>query len=214
MRFSPFLSTTTLLALVVGFSGCDTKKPDASTKPEAAAAATQPDDADSVSALKKAGAGLKLNKAGSSVEVVDMQTAGGGNVELFKAAAKLPALRAIICTGPDVTDEAVAALKGHARLEKLSATDRSAIGDAGIEALTSVPNLMDLTLERSAIDRLHTIKWDLQEFAGQPVRFECVDGDDGNAYAWLAVTNFSFAGLNPSSVEGGVTRLAKLIDQF
>ena len=61
-------------------------------------------------------------------------------------------------------------------------------------------------------DRLHQIDWALTDFAGQPVRFECVDGDDGNAYAWLAVTNFSFAALNPSSVDGGVARLAKLLE--
>lgn len=140
-----------VLALAIGLVGCDTKQPTAAKKGEpAAAAAAQPDDAEAVAALKKAGATLKMNKAGA-VEQVDLQDAGGGNAQLMQAAAKLPSLRAIICTGPDVTSDAVSALKGHPRLEKLAATDRSAIGDAGIEALVSVPNLMDLTLERSEI---------------------------------------------------------------
>ena len=140
-----------MLSIAFGLSGCDTRPPAATKDAPPAAAAAKPDDANAVAALQKAGAKLRMSKAGSSVEQVDMQEAGGGNIELFKAAAKLPSLRAIICTGPDVTSEAVAVLKGHPRLEKLAATDRSAIGDAGIEALVSVPNLMDLTLERSEI---------------------------------------------------------------
>lgn len=141
-----------LLACSCIFVGCDGKKTEATKETEASAAvAAQPDDPEAVAALTAAKATLKMNKAGTAVEVVDMQSAGGGNVELFKAAAKLPSLRAIVCTGPDVTSEAVSQLKGHARLEKLAATDRSAIGDAGVEALLTVPNLMDLTLERSEI---------------------------------------------------------------
>lgn len=140
-----------VLALIANLGGCEAKRPDVAKKVEPAPAATQPDDAEAVASLEKAGVVLKKNKAGTAVEVIDMQSAGGGNVDLFKAAAKLPSLRAIICTGPDVNNEAVSALKGHARLEKLAATDRSAIGDAGVEALVTVPNLADLTLERSEI---------------------------------------------------------------
>lgn len=150
-KLHPASHAIVMLALIAGLGGCDTKKPDGAKKSEPAAEAAKPDDAEAVAALQKSGATLKMNKAGAAVELVDMQSGGGGNVELFKAAAKLPSLKTIICTGPDVTSEAVAELKGHARFEKLVATDRSAIGDAGIEALASVPNLMDLTLERSEI---------------------------------------------------------------
>ncbi len=63
-------------------------------------------------------------------------------------------------------------------------------------------------------DRMHKVQWSLAEFAGKDVRFECVDGDDGNAYAWLAVANFSEGSLNPSTVDGGVARLAKLLESI
>lgn len=63
-------------------------------------------------------------------------------------------------------------------------------------------------------DRLHEYEWALKDYVGQPVRIECVDGDDGNAYAWLAVANFSLPSLNPSSIDGGVARLVKLIESM
>ncbi len=149
-RFSAIQPAIAVLAVVLLASGCDTKRPQVANT-EAPVESAAPDDASAVAALEKAGVVLKKNKAGTAVEVIDMQSAGGGNAELFREAAKLPSLRAIICTGPDVTNEAVTALKGHAKLEKLAATDRSAIGDAGVEALAGLPNLMDLTLERSEI---------------------------------------------------------------
>jgi putative heme-binding domain-containing protein len=43
-----------------------------------------------------------------------------------------------------------------------------------------------------------SIKWSLKDHTGQPVRLEVVDGDNGRAYAWLAVGRFSITGLNPS----------------
>ncbi len=42
--------------------------------------------------------------------------------------------------------------------------------------------------------------WSLPEHAGRSVRLEIVDGDNGNAYAWLAVGRFSSNGLNPTNV--------------
>ncbi len=93
-------SSFALLALAVAAVGCDSKKPDTAKKGETTTATAQPDDANAVAVLKNAKAVLKMNKAGSGVEVVDMEDAGGGNVELFKAAAKLPSLKVIICTGP------------------------------------------------------------------------------------------------------------------
>ncbi len=53
--------------------------------------------------------------------------------------------------GPRCHQQRSFVLANHPRLERLIATDRSAIGDAGIEALVSVPNLIELTLERSEI---------------------------------------------------------------
>ena len=44
------------------------------------------------------------------------------------------------------------------------------------------------------------ITWSLADHSGRPVRLEVIDGDNGNAYAWLAVGRFSQQGLNPSNV--------------
>ncbi|MCC6510598.1 MAG: hypothetical protein IT423_15960 [Pirellulaceae bacterium] len=150
--FSLRVARVGLLAFSVSLLGCEARQPDAASQASRASvqAPAQPDDAQAVAMLEKAGAKLKKGSAGN-IEQVDLQEAGGGNLELFTAVAKLPGVRAVICTGPDVTNEAVAALKNHTRLERLAAVDRSAIGDAGIEALASIPTLMDLTLERSEI---------------------------------------------------------------
>lgn len=43
------------------------------------------------------------------------------------------------------------------------------------------------------------IEWDLTGVAGQPVRFEIIDGDDGSAYAWLAVGQFTTPVLDVST---------------
>ncbi|MDX1930212.1 MAG: c-type cytochrome [Pirellulaceae bacterium] len=43
------------------------------------------------------------------------------------------------------------------------------------------------------------VKWSGKEHVGRPVRIEVVDGDKGNAYAWLGVGRFSVNGLNPSN---------------
>src|SRR5207302_789858 len=40
--------------------------------------------------------------------------------------------------------------------------------------------------------------WNLSKHAGKQGFIELVDGDTGNAYAWLAVGRFSLAALNPS----------------
>lgn len=46
-------------------------------------------------------------------------------------------------------------------------------------------------------DTARAVEWDCREIAGQRVRLEVVDGDDGAAYAWIAVGGFSLARLNP-----------------
>lgn len=152
----PLTAAAVSFALVSGaiLLGCQTRTatPDASksTAKAPAAAALKPDDAAAVQWLEGAGAKLVKSSAGN-VTHVDMREAGGGNPELFAAAAKLQGLTDIICSGPDVTNEAVAALQGHPRLERLDATDRSGIGDEGVEILATIPNLFDLNLERSEI---------------------------------------------------------------
>ncbi|MGN6543612.1 MAG: hypothetical protein ACTHK7_01070, partial [Aureliella sp.] len=113
-------------------------------------APVKPDDAAVVATLEKAGAVLKKNSSGQVVQV-DMRDAGGGNEELFAAAAKLPALQTIICTGAGVTDAAVAPLRGHASLQRLDAAERSMLGDAAAEVLATIPNLADLNLQKSEI---------------------------------------------------------------
>ncbi len=148
---SSIFCQSALLAFSLFITGCEANKAVSPAKSDPAATpAAKPDDAEAVAFLQKAGAKLKQNKAGA-VEVVDMQEAGGGNAELFQAAMKLPSLRGIICSGPDVNNDVVAMLKGIRGLNAFAAVDRSAVGDAGIESLVSVPNLMDLTLERSEI---------------------------------------------------------------
>lgn len=47
-------------------------------------------------------------------------------------------------------------------------------------------------------DIASAVKWSVAEHAGRTVRLEVVDGDNGGAYAWLAVGRFSASGLNPS----------------
>jgi putative heme-binding domain-containing protein len=47
-------------------------------------------------------------------------------------------------------------------------------------------------------DTARPFTWSLEEHAGKRGYLELVDGDAGNAYAWLAVGRFSLAALNPS----------------
>ena len=52
---------------------------------------------------------------------------------------------------------------------------------------------------RNDVARL--VRWDTSAIKGQKVRIECVDGDAGNAYAWLAIGNFQpswILGLEPA----------------
>jgi glucose/arabinose dehydrogenase len=47
-------------------------------------------------------------------------------------------------------------------------------------------------------DAARRVEWDLASHAGKRGYVELVDGDTGNAYAWLAVGRFSLDALNPS----------------
>jgi putative heme-binding domain-containing protein len=55
------------------------------------------------------------------------------------------------------------------------------------------------------------IKWSAKEHAGRPVRLEVVDGDNGSAYAWLAVGRFSVSGLNPSNASEVLAAINPLV---
>ena len=59
-------------------------------------------------------------------------------------------------------------------------------------------------------DTATQVLWKL-EHAGRNVRLEVVDGDNGTAYAWLAVGRFSTAGLNPSNVGEAIAALNSLL---
>ncbi|MGN6544544.1 MAG: c-type cytochrome, partial [Aureliella sp.] len=61
-------------------------------------------------------------------------------------------------------------------------------------------------------DVARKIDWYLSQWAGQPVRFECIDGDSGKAYAWIGVGGFSLPELNPSDIDGAVAKLAGLVE--
>lgn len=39
-------------------------------------------------------------------------------------------------------------------------------------------------------DTAYRVRWDLTSMDGRPVHLECVDGDNGSAYAWLAIGGF------------------------
>lgn len=55
------------------------------------------------------------------------------------------------------------------------------------------------------------VRWDLARHVGRNVRFEIVDGDNGSAYAWLAVGRFSVSGLNPSNMNEQIASLNAII---
>ena len=63
--------------------------------------------------------------------------------------------------------------------------------ELGTPLLEAFPPRSDIAVE---------IRLSAMEHAGRPVRIEVVDGDNGNAYAWIAVGRFSVGGLNPSKV--------------
>jgi internalin A len=157
MRVTRCLAPALAGAVLFSFStGCKPTQPTAGTPDRTAVAsgsstaAAQPDDPAAVAELEAAGAKLQKD-AGGAVIVVDLRDAGGGNRELFAAAAKLPSLKTLVCTGAEVNNAAVAELRGHGALERFDATSRSGIGDEGAEALGTVATLVDLNLEKSAI---------------------------------------------------------------
>jgi hypothetical protein len=59
-------------------------------------------------------------------------------------------------------------------------------------------------------DTAKRVEWDLSSVVGKPVRLECIDGDDQDAYAWIAVGEFSLQGLNPSPSADAIRNIMKL----
>ncbi|MCA9195312.1 MAG: c-type cytochrome [Planctomycetales bacterium] len=63
-------------------------------------------------------------------------------------------------------------------------------------------------------DRAKLISWSLADIAERNVRLEFVDGDAGNAYAWLAFGRFSLPALNFSPISTEVNALSELVRRF
>jgi putative heme-binding domain-containing protein len=63
-------------------------------------------------------------------------------------------------------------------------------------------------------DTAQPVRWDTSRWAGRAAFVEIVDGDSGNAYAWLAVGRFSVERLNPSHVPLDRRVAAELIGSF
>ncbi|RMF37454.1 MAG: hypothetical protein D6753_17520 [Planctomycetota bacterium] len=61
-------------------------------------------------------------------------------------------------------------------------------------------------------DIAQRVEWDLHPFAGRPVRLEIVDADDGNAYAWIAAGEFSYAGLDHPEGSANFSRSLRLLN--
>ncbi len=60
-------------------------------------------------------------------------------------------------------------------------------------------------------DVASVVFWDLRPWEGNPVRFEAIDGDDGDAFAWIAVGEFSLVGLNPHPIHELVRTMLRLV---
>ncbi|MFO1062494.1 MAG: PVC-type heme-binding CxxCH protein [Pirellulales bacterium] len=75
-----------------------------------------------------------------------------------------------------------------------------------VDAATGAPVM---TARPPRNDTAVQIDWDLGSVQGKLVRVECVDNDSGNAYAWLAVADFSEPKLNASPVEQPLVELAQ-----
>jgi putative heme-binding domain-containing protein len=63
-------------------------------------------------------------------------------------------------------------------------------------------------------DTARQFTWDLSKHAGKSGYIELVDGDTGNAYAWLAVGRFSLDALNPSDAPRKQQLAAEIIGKL
>lgn len=60
-------------------------------------------------------------------------------------------------------------------------------------------------------DTAKEVQWDTSRWVGQRVQLRVVDGDDGDAFAWLGVSRFSLDGLQIGSTEGLLRSVAELL---
>ncbi len=91
---------------------------------------------------------------------------------------------------------------------------RPTSGDPEKNLVRLVDALDGSTLRTVAVPRhdiARNIDWDLREIQGRNVRLECVDDDNRNAYAWIAIGGFSEPRLNPDPTTKAIDDLSKLI---
>ena len=100
-------------------------------------------------------------------------------------------------------------LAGHAGYPDKPAHQRNAVRlrDAATDAV-----LREAFPPRN--DTAQQVVWDTSDIAGREVLLEIVDGDAGDAYAWLAVGRFSEEGLNPSAVDSERQAAASLVAAY
>jgi putative heme-binding domain-containing protein len=63
-------------------------------------------------------------------------------------------------------------------------------------------------------DTAQRTEWNLEKFAGRKGYVEIIDGDNGSAYAWLAVGRFSLDALNPNQTAQRQQAVAKLAGEL
>jgi putative heme-binding domain-containing protein len=63
-------------------------------------------------------------------------------------------------------------------------------------------------------DRAVVVTWNIQQYAGEWVRIECVDNDSAGAYAWIAFGNFQPAWLHQSDSAVSLRRSLAWIDRL
>jgi len=85
-------------------------------------------------------------------------------------------------------------------------------GQTGVRLIAADTGQVLKTAETPRSDVAIAIDWDLSPWANQAVRLECYDRDAGSAYAWLGVGLFSLAQLNPSPIEGAVSKLSRFVE--
>jgi Leucine-rich repeat (LRR) protein len=128
-----------------------------------AAAKAEPlpaDDPASVAALRKLEADkqVRIVRDGDHIveldltNVLDNATSSKGGTKNELALCKgLPGLKKLVATGTGITDEAAKTLQGHPRLQSLQFIKRSALTDEGVTAISKLPKLSEVVLEKSEV---------------------------------------------------------------
>lgn len=65
---------------------------------------------------------------------------------------------------------------------------------------------------RSDIGKL--ISWDLTPLNGRPVFVRCIDGDNGSAYAWIAIGRFSHPALNTDGTMNDLRNALRIVSRY